>query len=318
MKRPAPQTAPKTAPPCPTPLPHPGHQALLDGYATQLLVEKGLAENTLQAYTTDLRRFLGYVHEAGLELAALTEEDILYYQAWLRGTHGLGTRSLARHLSALRGFYAWCLDTGALPRNPATFLEGPKLTRPLPQVLTREELLSLLAQPDLNDKLGFRDRTMLELLYAAGLRVSECVALTPLQFDAQSGLLRVLGKGAKERFVPIHATAQEFLAVWLKHWRPAFKPVEDKVFLNRSGKGLSRQAVWKCIKRYALAAGIRKDISPHTFRHCFATHLLEGGADLRSVQLLLGHADVTATEIYTHVQTAQLLAVHRAHHPRGR
>lgn len=300
-----------------TPALDPSSDALLDGFCTHLLVEKGLSENTLQAYTTDLRVFLEYVRESGSPLKDIGEEDILYYQAWLRG-QGLGSRSLARKLSSLRGFFAWCVDTGALPRDPAAFLEGPKLSRGLPHVLSREEVLALLAQPNISDKLGFRDRTMLELLYAAGLRVSECVGLQPLNYDAQSGLLQVMGKGSKERIVPIHDTAREFLDTYLSHWRSAFTPVQDYVFLNRSGRRLSRQAVWKCIKRYATKAGINKQISPHTFRHCFATHLLEGGADLRSVQLLLGHADVTATEIYTHVQASRILAVHREFHPRGR
>ncbi len=290
-------------------------EALLDGFCTHLLVEKGLAENTLQAYASDLRGFFAFLQEMDTKLDQADAEHILYYQAALRG-QGQGSRSLARKLSSLRGFFAWSLERGALPRDPTAFLEGPKLSRGLPQTLTRNEILDLLAQPDISSKLGFRDRTMLELLYAAGLRVSECVSLQPLHYDAQTGLLQVMGKGSKERIVPIHDVAREFLDMYLANWRPAFKPVESFVFLNRSGKGLSRQAVWKCIKRYAAQAGVRKEISPHTFRHCFATHLLEGGADLRSVQLLLGHADVTATEIYTHVQTARLLAVHRQHHPR--
>jgi len=291
-------------------------EALLDGFCTFLLVEKGLAENTLQAYAADMRQFLAYLDDQGKDPAGADEEDVLYYQAALRG-QGLGSRSLARKLSSLRGFFAWCLETGALPRDPTAFLEGPKVSRGLPQTLSRQEMLDLLRQPDIASRLGFRDRTMLETLYAAGLRVSELVHLQPLHYDAQTGLLQVMGKGGKERIVPMHEVARDFLETYLAHWRPAFRPAEPYVFLNRSGKGLSRQAVWKCIKRYAAAAGIRKDISPHTFRHCFATHLLEGGADLRSVQLLLGHADVTATEIYTHVQTARLLAVHREHHPRG-
>lgn len=292
------------------------HLALLDGFCTSLLVEKGLSENTLNAYTTDLRSFFMFVLDWGKPLDQLSEEDLVMYQATLRG-QGLNSRSLARHLSALRGFFSWCMETGAMTRDPSAFLENPKLAKALPQVLSRDEIHRMMAQPNLGTKLGFRDRTMLELLYAAGLRVSECVKLQPLHCDIQSGLLRVLGKGAKERFVPIHETAQEFLDNYLNHWRPSFSPQEPYVFLNRSGKGLTRQALWKCIKRYASKAGIRKDISPHTFRHSFATHLLEGGADLRSVQLLLGHADVTATEIYTHVQTARLLSVHQEYHPRS-
>lgn len=294
----------------------PQHETIIDRYATYLIVEKGLSENTLQAYAADLRSFFTYLQETGKALTSVMEEDILFYQAQLRGS-GLTSRSLARHLSTLRGFCVWCVENGILNRDPSAFLQGPKLTRGLPHVLSRQEMLSLLAQPNLGNKLGFRDRTMLELLYAAGLRVSECIKLQALHYDAQSGLLQVFGKGSKERIVPIHETAQQLLTTYIAHWRPAFKPVEPYLFLNRSGKGLSRQAVWKCIKRYATKAHVHKEISPHTFRHSFATHLLEGGADLRSVQLLLGHADVTATEIYTHVQTARLLAVHHDYHPRG-
>jgi len=158
---------------------------------------------------------------------------------------------------------------------------------------------------------------MLELLYAAGLRVSELVQMKPFDFDPQVGVLRIFGKGSKERLIPIHYAAQEFLQNYLQSWRGQFKPVQDAVFLNRSGKGLTRQAVWKAIKRHALTAGITRNVSPHTFRHSFATHLLEGGADLRTVQLLLGHADIAATEIYTHVQAGRLVQIHRQHHPRS-
>jgi integrase/recombinase XerD len=177
---------------------------------------------------------------------------------------------------------------------------------------------ALLAAPDLSGKLGFRDRTMLELLYASGLRVSELCGLKVLDFDPQTNLLRVFGKGAKERLAPVHAAAARFLQDYIRHWRPLFSPKAAALFLNRSGRPLSRVGVWKLVQRYALLAGIGVRISPHTFRHSFATHLLEGGADLRSVQMLLGHADITATEIYTHVQQEQLAAVHRTFHPRSR
>lgn len=159
---------------------------------------------------------------------------------------------------------------------------------------------------------------MLELLYAAGLRVSELITLKPLDFDPLTGLVRVFGKGAKERTVPVHATAARFLGAYLRDWRPAFKPVENILFLNRSGKGLTRQAVWKIVRRHVADAGIHRQISPHTFRHSFATHLLEGGADLRTVQLLLGHADIAATEIYTHVETERLRRIHKQFHPRSK
>ena len=177
---------------------------------------------------------------------------------------------------------------------------------------------ALLAQPDCGVKTGARDRCMLEMLYAAGLRVSELCNLDVLDLDLQRGLVRVFGKGAKERLVPLHDAMQQMLATYLKDWRPAFSPTGGQLFVNRSGRALSRQYVWKMVKNYALQAGIRRAISPHTFRHSFATHLLEGGADLRSVQLLLGHADISATEIYTHVQAERLRALHHQFHPRSR
>lgn len=294
-----------------------GHEALLDAWGTFLLVEKGLSDNTLAAYNADIAAFLRCMQDTNRSADQVSDEDIFYYQAYLRG-RGLSQRSMARQLSSLRGFYAWATDNGKILHNPAAFLESPKLPKSLPQVLERDEIIALLQQPNINDKLGFRDRTMLELLYGGGLRVSECVILRPLDYDAQTGLVLLHGKGSKERITPLHHVAQEFLQIYLKHWRPAFHPVQDAMFLNRSGKGLTRQAVWKCVKRYALQAGIHKPISPHSLRHSFATHLLEGGADLRSVQMLLGHADVSTTEIYTHVQSGKLLEVHKNFHPRAR
>lgn len=201
--------------------------------------------------------------------------------------------------------------------NPATLLDGPKLARKLPTVLSRAEVEALLARPNCAERLGFRDRTMLELLYAAGLRVSELVGLVLSDVDAQAGIVRVFGKGSKERYVPLHATAVTFILDYVRVWRPLLHPRCDVLFLNRSGLGLTRQGVWKLIKRYAREASIMQVVSPHTLRHSFATHLLEGGADLRTVQILLGHSDIMATEIYTHVQSAHMRAVHSTFHPRS-
>ncbi len=289
---------------------------LLDRYLEHLLVEKGLAERTLESYAHDLSTFLLFLQERGSALEDVDEESLLYYIVRERA-RGMNTRSMARRLSSLRGFFGYLFDEQLLSRNPAENLENPKLTRTLPNVLSVEEVSALLAACDLSTKLGFRDRTMLELLYAAGLRVSELTALRPLDYDPQAGLVKVWGKGSKERIVPIHDVSQEFLNEYLKSWRGSFSPVENAAFLNRSGKGLSRVAIWKIIRKYAAKIGLTKEISPHTFRHTFATHLLEGGADLRTVQILLGHADISATEIYTHVQAHRLAAIHRAHHPRS-
>jgi len=288
----------------------------IDTYLEHLTVIRGLAENTVRAYASDLRFFSDFLNEYHGTPTELTEDIVLLHLGQLR-RKGLNNASLARVLSCLRGFFEFLVQEGRLPANPVTLLDGPKLVRGLPVVLSREEILAMLAVPDTTDRLGFRDRAMLELLYAAGLRVSELISLTMADFDAQAGLLRVLGKGSKERLVPLHDTAVSWLLDYQRHWRPLFGPKVEIVFLNRSGLGLSRQGVWKLIGRYARAAGIIRPISPHTLRHSFATHLLEGGADLRTVQILLGHADVMATEIYTHVQSDKMLAMHRQYHPRS-
>ncbi|MGE4298556.1 MAG: site-specific tyrosine recombinase XerD [Desulfovibrionaceae bacterium] len=287
-----------------------------DRYLEHLVVVRGLSENTVAAYARDLETFFLFLQTRNATLDQVSEDALLFHLGQLQ-RRKLDKRTLARHLSSLRGFFRWCFDERLLDTNPAAYLENPKLAKSLPEVLSRQEVDALLAQPDTRTPLGFRDRAMLELLYASGLRVSELITLRPLDYDPQTGLVRVWGKGAKERIVPVHAAAQEILDLYLKSWRPLFKPKEDIMFLNRSGKGLSRVAVWKNIKRYAVAAGIRRAISPHTFRHSFATHLLEGGADLRTVQILLGHEVITATEIYTHVQTGRLRELHKRYHPRS-
>ena len=288
----------------------------IDAYLEHLTVIRGLAENTVQAYGSDLRFFREFMDDHQGNLADLTEDTVLLHLIELR-RKGLGSASLARVLSCLRGFFDYLVQERRIATNPATLLDSPKLARKLPEVLSRAEILTMLAIPDTMDRLGFRDRTMLELVYAAGLRVSELISLTLTDFDAQAGLLRVLGKGAKERIVPLHDTAVSWLLDYQRHWRPLFGPKVEIMFLNRSGLGLSRQGVWKLIGRYAREAGILRPISPHTLRHSFATHLLEGGADLRTLQILLGHSDVMATEIYTHVQSDQMLALHRKYHPRS-
>jgi integrase/recombinase XerD len=295
--------------------PRPAHP-WVDRYLEHLVVAKGLSEHSIAAYSTDITGFLIFLNDHSGSLEATSDETVLLYLMHLR-SRGLASRSLARHLSALRGFFAFAADESWLPGSPAALIENPKLPRLLPDVLSKEAVSRLLEAPDTTTPLGYRDRTMLELLYAAGLRVSELVGLTLGDFDAQAGLLRVFGKGSKERLTPIHALAMEFLSTYITTVRGAFSPKDQHVFLNRSGRGLTRQAVWKGIKRYALAANVSTRISPHSLRHSFATHLLDGGADLRTVQMLLGHADISATEIYTHVQAGRLLAVHRAHHPRS-
>lgn len=289
---------------------------LAERFLEHVLVEKGLSENTLAAYAADLSDFLSFLAERSFSLEDVSDQTLFLYIVDVR-RRGLSGRSLARHLSTLRGLFGYAVREELFSEDPSRFLENPKFIRALPEVLSREEMSAVLSSPDVSNKLGFRDRTMLELLYASGLRASELTGLKTLDFDRSTGLIRVFGKGAKERLVPVHAEAARFLEEYITVWRPLFDPRGKYLFLNRSGHGLSRVAVWKIVKRHVLAAGISRTISPHTFRHSFATHLLDGGADLRAVQLLLGHADVSATEIYTHVQPERLGRVHREHHPRS-
>ncbi len=288
----------------------------VDGYIQHLIVSKGLSENSIASYSQDLQTLLAFLKDTSSSLEDVDDNELFLYFLNLR-KKGLTSRSLARHLSALRTFFDYLCERHNLPNNPARLLDGPKLPQKLPQLLSFQEVKDLLAQPDCSSKLGFRDRTLLEVIYAAGLRVSEACSLKPLDFDPQMGVLRIWGKGGKERLVPLHPTAQTILSTYLDTWRSHFAPKQDFVFLNRSGMRLTRQGVWKMIKRRAREAGITREISPHTLRHSFATHLLEGGADLRTVQILLGHADINATEIYTHIQSKRLLDIHRNFHPRS-
>ncbi len=289
----------------------------------ELLASRGLSPMTVSSYRQDIAALADFVEEslgeglaARAALSRLDDEQLLLFVVWLR-QRGDGKRTLARRLSSLRGFLGWCADLSLISGNPAALLDGPKLPRVLPNVLSHSEVLALIAAPDPHTRLGRRDRAMLELMYASGLRVSELVGLHPLDIDLQAGVVRVFGKGRKERLVPMHARALDVMERYLREVRPDFMPQESFVFLNRSGEGLTRQAVWKLIRRYALEAGIQRDISPHTMRHTFATHLLEGGADLRTVQLLLGHSDLAATELYTHVRSDVLEDVYRRCHPRN-
>ncbi|WP_320169789.1 site-specific tyrosine recombinase XerD [Maridesulfovibrio sp.] len=288
----------------------------IDRYLEYLLVERGLSENSLDGYLRDLESFQSFLEERSARIEETTDQTLLLYLTYLR-SRALKSTSLARHLSSLRGFFAFCTSRGFVKDNPAVLLENPKLPRKIPEFLSPEEVKRILALPILTEKLGFRDRTMLELLYAAGMRVSELVDLKVEDYDPQTGVLIIFGKGSKERLVPIHYLAQNYLNQYIKDWRPAFNPKVKNIFLNRSGKGLTRQGVWKMIKKFTLEAGIKRSISPHTFRHSFATHLLDGGADLRTVQLLLGHSDINATEIYTHIQAGRLVQLHKRFHPRS-
>jgi integrase/recombinase XerD len=294
------------------PIAHP----VSDRYLEHLTVERGLSENTIGAYSADIHALLAFLDGLEVSLERCTTRHLFLYLTHLRARK-LAAASLARHLSTVRGLFSFAVQSRLLDEDPSALLENPKLPSQLPEFLTQTEMGALLDTPDTSTSLGFRDRVMLELLYAAGLRISELINLMLGDFDPQTGILRVFGKRAKERLVPIHFAAQRLLCDYLDHKRAEFKPLCHSIFLNRSGKGLTRQGVWKLVKRYAEAAGIRRGISPHTFRHTFATHLLEGGADLRTVQLLLGHAAINATEIYTHIQSGRLMRIHEQFHPRS-
>ena len=288
---------------------------MIDRFTSYLRIEKGLSFNTLQAYGNDLLKFQGYLEQRGISPLDASPEQMSAYVVHL--SRKLGKRSVARNISAIRTFFRFLVTEGVIEANPARFLETPKLPRKLPDILSVDETSTLLEKPDSSTPLGLRDRALLELLYATGLRVSELLNLKPFHLHLEGGFLRTMGKGSKERAVPIGEKAIEAVKVYLAHGRASLagRKGSPYLFLNSRGTGLSRQGFWKIIKRYGVAAGIRKDISPHKMRHSFASHLLEGGADLRSVQIMLGHADISTTQIYTHVARKHLSEVHKKHHP---
>lgn len=299
----------------------PAIDSFLKPWLDNLVARQGLASLTVTSYGQDLQDFFAWLAKLDSESSQLPpcvdEDTILLYISWLQAK-GMSARTIARRIAALRSFFLYATEYGMQGKNPTEFLESPKLPFHLPEFLSKDEMNLILEAPDANTKGGFRDRCILELLYAAGLRVSELCEMELDALDLQSGIVRVFGKGSKERLVPLHSLVLDMLGQYLSTWRPAFRPACKKIFLNRSGSGLTRQYIWRIIKKYAVQCGIRSGISPHTFRHSFATHLLEGGADLRSVQLLLGHASIDATEIYTHVETERLLRLHQKFHPRNR
>lgn len=289
----------------------------IEAYIEFLLAVKRLTENSVQSYFGDLYDLFSFLQSKSFDLEEVDEQSLFLYFLYLRKRE-VTNRSVARRLSTFRNFFDYTCEQGWINYNPARLLDSPKIDKLLPEVLSEESMNLLLERPDCTSKLGYRDRSILEVMYAAGLRVSEVCSLLPLDIDVQSGILKVHGKGEKDRLVPIHKKAQKYLENFISVYRKEFRPLDENVFLNRSGRALSRQGVWKMVKRYAKQAGITINISPHTIRHSFATHLLAGGADLRSVQLLLGHSDIGATEIYTHIQQNRLLEIHRKFHPRSK
>jgi integrase/recombinase XerD len=291
----------------------------LDRFLHHLAVEKGLSRNTLEAYARDLQGYLAFLAERGIsDVGESSAEPIMGYFKLLRGK-GLSPRSSARALSALRGFHKFLMQDRAISQNPLRRLRAPKVASRLPAVLTSEEVEDLLRQPDPAQPLGSRDRAMLEVLYATGLRVSELVHLSVNDVNLEVGYVRARGKGAKERIVPIGRAASQALKGYLEGPRRswALKSSDATLFLGRGGGGITRQGFWKILRKYAQSAGIHKRLTPHTLRHSFATHLLERGADLRSVQSMLGHVDIATTQVYTHVSREHLKRLHQRYHPRG-
>lgn len=296
-------------------------QKLLEQFIDHLWMEYGLTENTLSAYRNDLAGFSAWLTANNNSLTSVSTSDVQLYLA-SKFEQGYKSRSSARLLSTLRRFYAWLLRDKRINQDPTRLLESPKAERPLPVSLNEEQVVNLLDAPDTGNDIGYRDRAMLELLYATGLRVSELVNLQQSQVSIEPGVLRIMGKGNKERLVPVGEVALDWLAAYTRHVRPSLlqnkSSTTNAVFVTQRGKAMTRQAFWYMIKRHAVHAGIDPEkLSPHTLRHAFATHLLNHGADLRVVQMLLGHSDISTTQIYTHVADQRLRDLYKQHHPRA-
>jgi len=293
--------------------------ATISSFLTHVRVEKGLSSNTVSAYRRDLVKFDEFARKRKLSLEAVSRDDLVDFLAGLY-RQKLESKTVARHLVTLRNFFRFAQVQELIPEDPSVTLESPKIRRNLPGYLRLEDVERLLCQPDVKTPIGLRDRAMLETLYSTGLRVSELIGLRTMDLDARVGCVRCIGKGDKERIVP---AGKKALAVVEKYLREARPKLLGKVqgnpslFVNRRGAPLSRVGVWKILSAYGRLAGLRVALTPHMLRHSFATHLLERGADLRSVQLMLGHADISTTQIYTHVVEERLKQIYKAHHPRA-
>ncbi len=295
-------------------------QKHLQSYLNFLNFEKSVSKNTYASYQLDLKRYLAHLDEDGItSIEKITDEFISGFLATLYDL-GLSAKSVARNLSAIKGFHKFLVRDGITKYNPTEDIETPKLARKLPDVLHQHEIEKILSQPNTTEPLGIRDKTMLETMYACGLRVSELITLKQSDVYPDDGFVRVFGKGSKERIVPIGKSALAWIQTYKEKVRLNLGKLgrgRDVLFLNARGRPMSRMAVWNIVRANTVKAGIKKEVHPHTFRHSFATHLLEGGADLRAVQEMLGHADISTTEIYTHIDREYLKEVHRTFHPRG-
>ncbi|QQD19251.1 site-specific tyrosine recombinase XerD [Spongiibacter nanhainus] len=295
-----------------------GDADIIDRYIDALWLEKGLSDNSLQAYRRDLTAWAAWLEGEGGSLLGASRADVLGYLG-SAGSRRKSARSTARLMSCLRGFYRYQVREGRLQEDPVADIDAPRLGRPLPKSLSEADVEALLDAPDTDDPLELRDRAMMEVLYASGLRITELVSLRFAHVGLSQGVMRVVGKGDKERLVPLGEEALNWLQRYLRYGRPAMLAdgESDVLFPSRRGRMMTRQTFWHRIKQYTLRAGIRAEVSPHTLRHAFATHLVNHGADLRVVQLLLGHSDLSTTQIYTHVARERMKSLHSAHHPRG-
>src|ERR1700683_449621 len=297
-------------------------EAAASAFLNYARVERGLSTNTLDAYRRDLVKFVEYVKKLRRPLDQVSRDDIVDFLATLY-RHGLDSRSVARHLVTVRNLFRFLVTDGVIKNDPTLNLESPKIRQSLPTYLTVEEIERLLALPDLSNPVGLRDRALFDVLYSAGLRVSELVGLKLGDIDFQVGCIRCIGKGDKERLVPIGRKALESVEKYVREGRARLlqhrriQTPNTFIFVNRNGNRLTRVGVWRIMAAYGQMLGLRKKLTPHKLRHSFATHLLERGADLRSVQLMLGHADISTTQIYTHVLEDRLKTIYKAHHPRA-
>lgn len=289
---------------------------LLDQFIAYLRIEKRLAENTIQAYSRDLLKFLEFIEKRKIALLKIDQNDVLNYMTFRQKS--VSIRSAARSLSAMKMFYRFLVLEGKLERSPVRLVDTPKIPHRLPGVLSKKDVEALLSGPDITTPLGQRDIAMLELLYATGLRVSELIGLRMNNINLEAGFVRMMGKGSKERMVPIGPKALEAVTAYLEDGRQSLMKKQKSMvlFLNNRGRGMTRQGFWKIIKQYGVKAGIKQKITPHSLRHSFASHLLEGGADLRSLQIMLGHSDISTTQIYTHITRERLKEIHEKYHPR--
>jgi integrase/recombinase XerD len=291
----------------------------VDQYLNYLVFEKGLSEKTIESYSSDLSRYLDFLKQKRVTNIADAETSLILKHLIALRKSGLGSRSCARHLITLRGFHRFLAQEKIIEFDPAKLIDLPKSGLKLPDVLSVSEVELLLNIPDTNQPMGKRNAAMLELLYAAGLRVSELVNLKFLDVNLEACFVRVLGKGSKERIVPFGLFAKKKMDDYINNARPLLLKdgISQFLFVARKGHPMTRQGFWKLLKQYAMQAGIKKKITPHSFRHSFASHLLEGGADLRTVQVMLGHVDISSTQIYTHVARDHLRRIHEKYHPRG-